>query len=59
MRKIVTKLGRFKYTIHNVVAHPLSEICHLLGFTTWGNLIHDSTLPYEREKKEEKAQAQD
>ena len=44
-------MNRFKYTIHNIIAHPLMEILHLIGFTELGNKIHDLTLP--KEDKEE------
>lgn len=47
MRSFVSRLGRFSYTIHNLVAHPLMEIFHLIGFTELGNKIHDATLPLE------------
>lgn len=53
MRKIVTKLGRFNYTIHNVVAHPLSEVFHQIGFTKLGDKIHDITLPIEEPNEEQ------
>lgn len=33
------------WTFHNIVAHPLSEIFHLLGFEMAGHLIHDVTVP--------------
>ena len=45
MRKFVSKLGRFNYTIHNLIAHPLMEILHLVGLTEWGDKVHDATLP--------------
>lgn len=45
MRKFVSKLGRFNYTIHNFIAHPLMEILHLVGLTELGNKVHDATLP--------------
>jgi hypothetical protein len=45
MRKFVTKLGYFQYSIHNIIAHPLMEILHLAGFTSLGDKIHDGTLP--------------
>ena len=45
MRKFVSKLGRFNYTIHNLIAHPLMEVLHLVGLSKWGDLIHDATLP--------------
>ena len=45
MSKRLAKLGRFKWTIHNMVAHPLSEICFLIGYGELGNKIHDITIP--------------
>jgi len=36
---------KFKYTVHNVLGHPLMEICNLLGFEKLAILIHDKTLP--------------
>lgn len=45
MRKFVSKLGRFNYTIHNLIAHPLMEIFHLIGLSDLGDKIHDATLP--------------
>jgi hypothetical protein len=35
----------FRWTIHNLIAHPLSELVHLVGFTELGNRIHDATIP--------------
>ena len=43
--KKLAKLGRYKWTIHNVIAHPLSEVFHLLGYSKLGNKIHDITIP--------------
>lgn len=34
-----------KWTIHNLVAHPLSEIVYMLGFEDLSNYIHDITVP--------------
>lgn len=45
MNKFVSKLGRFNFTIHNIIAHPLMEILHLVGLTEWGNKVHDATYP--------------
>ena len=39
------KSNKFNYTIHNLIAHPVMEILHLIGFTELGNKIHDITLP--------------
>jgi hypothetical protein len=38
-------MNKFKYTIHNMIGHPMMEILHLLGFEVIGNKIHDITLP--------------
>lgn len=45
MSKHLAKLGRFKWTLHNVVAHPLSEILHQIGMQRASNWIHDITIP--------------
>lgn len=51
MRKIISKLpDRFKWTIHNIFAHPLSEIAFQLGFIKASEMIHDNTLPDEEEQ---------
>jgi hypothetical protein len=42
---ILSKLGRFKWSIHNLIAHPLSELIYLLGFEQTSNWIHDITIP--------------
>ncbi len=46
MKSFVSKLGLFSYTIHNLIAHPLMELLHLIGLTELGNKIHDNTLPF-------------
>ena len=33
------------WTVHNIVAHPLSEILYLVGLGDLGNKIHDKTIP--------------
>jgi len=35
----------FRWTFHNVVAHPVSEIVHLVGLGRLSDWIHDSTIP--------------
>lgn len=48
MKKIINKLPeKYKWTIHNLIAHPISEIIHLLGNTNLANKIHDCTIPDE------------
>lgn len=36
---------RFQYTIHNIVGHPLMEICYIVGKSDWGDKVHSWTLP--------------
>jgi hypothetical protein len=46
MKKILFKArNHFRFTLHNIVAHPLMEILHLLGATNLSKKVHDSTLP--------------
>ena len=50
------KKSRFEYTIHNMIAHPLMELLHLVGFTELGNRLHDATLPKTHNQQEEQDQ---
>ena len=36
---------RFRWTIHNLIAHPLSEVLFQVGLGDLGNRIHDATIP--------------
>ena len=36
---------RFRWTPHNLIAHPLSEVLFQLGFEELGNKLHDITVP--------------
>ena len=36
---------RFQWTLHNLVAHPLSEVLYQCGFEDLGNRLHDATVP--------------
>jgi len=42
-------LGRipdpFKWSVHNLVAHPISEVCYLVGLRRLSNWVHDATVP--------------
>lgn len=50
MKKIINKLPKkYRWTIHNLIAHPLMEIVHILGATELGNKIHDITAPSDEE----------
>jgi hypothetical protein len=33
------------WTVHNMIAHPISEVLYLLGLQRWSNWIHDATIP--------------
>jgi hypothetical protein len=44
--KFLSKLGPFKWSLHNIVAHPLSEIVYLFTASDRAsNWIHDITVP--------------
>lgn len=34
-----------RWAIHNLIAHPVSEILHWLRLGDLGNRLHDRTLP--------------
>jgi hypothetical protein len=36
---------RFKWTLHNLVAHPLSEVAYQAGLRRLSDWIHDATVP--------------
>lgn len=36
---------RFRWTFHNVIAHPLSELLYQLGMEGAGNRLHDWSIP--------------
>ena len=36
---------RFQWTLHNLVAHPLSEVLYQVGLGDVGNKLHDVTVP--------------
>lgn len=44
--KLFNKLGRFSYTFHNIVGHPIAEIFWASGFDKVGDYIHNITVPY-------------
>lgn len=46
MKRFINILpDRFKWSIHNIIAHPLMEICFLIGLDKTANLVHDCTIP--------------
>lgn len=36
---------RFQWTLHNLVAHPLSELLFQAGLRRWSDKVHDLTVP--------------
>jgi hypothetical protein len=36
---------RWRWTFHNLLGHPLSEILFQLGFHSASELVHDRTIP--------------
>lgn len=45
----LAKLGPFSWTLHNLIAHPLSEIAHLVGLRRLSDWLHDQTVPTHEE----------
>jgi hypothetical protein len=45
MNVFLSKLGRFSWSLHNFVAHPVSELLYLIGLERMSNWIHDVTVP--------------
>ena len=35
----------FRWSFHNLIGHPLSEILWLIGLKNLSNKLHDSTIP--------------
>lgn len=36
---------RYQWVLHNVVAHPLSELLFQFGLRRWSDCVHDQTVP--------------
>jgi hypothetical protein len=49
MGRLNQKLGklpeRFQWTLHNLVAHPISEVLYQVGLQKLSDKIHDQTVP--------------
>lgn len=49
MGRLSQKLGklpeRFRWTLHNLVAHPISEVLYQIGLQKLSDEIHDRTIP--------------
>ena len=33
------------WPVHNLIAHPVSELLYWVGLGAWGNWLHDYTVP--------------
>lgn len=46
MRNLLARLPRrFRWSLHNLVGHPLSEILFLAGLPRLADEVHDRTVP--------------
>jgi hypothetical protein len=36
---------RHAWMVHNLIGHPILQVCAWLGLTRWGLWIHDHTIP--------------
>lgn len=43
--RLWSRMGRFSYSVHNIIGHPLAEICWIIGLDAIGDYIHDITVP--------------
>ena len=41
----LSKLGPLSWSLHNLIAHPVSELVYLLGAKRLSAWIHDVTVP--------------
>jgi len=49
IQDFLAKLGPFSWTIHNLLAHPISEVLHLFGLKKASDWLHDVTIPTHNE----------
>lgn len=40
---------RIEWAVHNIIGHPIMEICFLMGLDKLGLWFHEQTLPEESE----------
>lgn len=44
--RLLSKLPeRFRWSLHNLIAHPLSELLFQAGLRRWSDVVHDFTVP--------------
>jgi len=36
---------RYRWSVHNLLAHPLSELLFQVGLRRWSDKVHDITVP--------------
>jgi hypothetical protein len=52
MQRLLARLpARFRWTLHNMLAHPLSEVAYQLGLHAASRSIHDLTAPRDGEHR--------
>jgi hypothetical protein len=39
-------MKRIKLALHNLLGHPIMEICYIFGLTSLGNWIHDDLFKF-------------
>lgn len=46
MKKILAALpARYRWTVHNIVGHPVAEVLKQLGLVRTADWVHDETAP--------------
>ena len=43
--RLATLPPRWRWTLHNLIAHPLSEVLHQLGAHHASVAVHNATIP--------------
>ncbi len=44
-RRLARLPERWRWTVHNLIAHPISELMYQFGAERVGDYIHDRTIP--------------
>lgn len=43
--RVFLRHKKFRWSVHNILAHPIMEVCNILGYNDIGSKIHDITIP--------------
>lgn len=43
--RLLGRLGRFSWSLHNLIGHPLMELLYLVGLNSAAHWAHDLTIP--------------